>query len=491
MRSKIKCEHPVIIQNHKFREYYLKFRHFHTPFQDFILSDTSARQLASYVDKYMVQFSPRRMHVTLDNFDEFYFIDKDGCFYPAYLCVPCGKCELCKEKKSMEYVTRCAIETYYSKTIPLFITLTYANEPLVGLVKRDVQLFLKRLRIKLQRDFDWKLPLRYFLVGEYGKHHRAHYHMLLWNFPTSHFDLTTQKDSTLLPFTSLLNKTIFDLWTHGFVHIGIDTMDDKATNYCAKYMRKDCDYGYRFKSRLINGKLYKLKIKKSKTFMLCSRGSKKLGTQGLGSQYVEESAEYHRRHPEVNTIQLCNKFTGVVFDYPMPQYIREKIFPTISRLVPKVVRDRYRDMLLDLEKLVYFRRYKGVYYWDDLLSDYYKIANKFSFLDFSLVRELIDSPTYIADWFRKYYKRGLKDSDTYTTPKYREVLDSFEKSISYFDNLSVKYEQVNRFMKLKDIRLHHLQMVMFNLPELDISFELAKLRKRKARDVDKRLKNPF
>lgn len=79
--------------------------------------------------------------------------------------------------------------------MPYFLTLTYNNEhlPKCGIFKEEIQLFLKRLRIKLDR-LNISHNLRYVAVGEYGsKSKRPHYHMILWNFPndSEHFRTIT------------------------------------------------------------------------------------------------------------------------------------------------------------------------------------------------------------------------------------------------------------------------------------------------------------
>lgn len=58
-----------------------------------------------------------------------------------------------------------------------FVTLTYSDENLPpGLVHRDFQLFMKRLRKK------YSFPVRYFMCGEYGEQFlRPHYHACLFN----------------------------------------------------------------------------------------------------------------------------------------------------------------------------------------------------------------------------------------------------------------------------------------------------------------------
>lgn len=59
----------------------------------------------------------------------------------------------------------------------MFVTLTYSQEFYPGqLVKRDAQLFIKRVRKAL-----YPRKIRYYLCGEYGKKKgRAHYHAILF-----------------------------------------------------------------------------------------------------------------------------------------------------------------------------------------------------------------------------------------------------------------------------------------------------------------------
>ena len=63
------------------------------------------------------------------------------------ITIPCRKCIGCKLDHASELATRCVIESKQWK-YNCFITLTYANENLKSknLIKRDIQLFMKRLR---------------------------------------------------------------------------------------------------------------------------------------------------------------------------------------------------------------------------------------------------------------------------------------------------------------------------------------------------------
>lgn len=108
-----------------------------------------------------------------------------GETFPMFLQVPCGRCILCSNKKSSQWAFRCICETR-TCGFPYFVTLTYNEEsrPKEGVVKSDVQKFIKRLRTNLDRKFGSN-NLRYICVSEYTHSvtRRPHYHLLLWNIP--------------------------------------------------------------------------------------------------------------------------------------------------------------------------------------------------------------------------------------------------------------------------------------------------------------------
>lgn len=107
-----------------------------------------------------------------------WFSKKNNCY------LPCGKCAFCVKKQIDSWCLRLRHEMEVSYNA-LFITLTYndANLPLgrddnPTLSKRDLQLFIKRLRFH-------NPGLRYFAVGEYGTDYkRPHYHAVLFNVTT-------------------------------------------------------------------------------------------------------------------------------------------------------------------------------------------------------------------------------------------------------------------------------------------------------------------
>lgn len=86
--------------------------------------------------------------------------------------VPCGKCYECVKRRRNDWYVRCVIQSRKSR-YTYFGLLTYAE---VGqdLVKRDVQLFLKRLR-------SYGYVFSYLIVGEHGeKNDRPHWHCLFF-----------------------------------------------------------------------------------------------------------------------------------------------------------------------------------------------------------------------------------------------------------------------------------------------------------------------
>lgn len=119
--------------------------------------------------------------------DSYYTFDLVGTKQPLFFLSDCGSCSSCQHKKMLNKAQRLQDEALTHPCMPLFCTLTYNNEflPPNGVDKRQVQLFLKRLRHLLP-------PFRYYLTAEYGKNtFRPHYHLLLFglnyniNIPSS------------------------------------------------------------------------------------------------------------------------------------------------------------------------------------------------------------------------------------------------------------------------------------------------------------------
>lgn len=221
------------------------------------------------------------------------------CQTPIYLhkqemLVPCGKCAFCTATKRSDWALRLHYEAR-KHVVKRFITLTYANPHLKWkngvsqLCKRDVQLFLKRLRRAGPR-------VRYYAVGEYGSQtYRPHYHILLfaWDgFPD-------------------LENVIRKAWGLGEVHIG--EVNEASVMYCLGY--------------IVNGKGWKMSHKREAPFSIMSR------RPGLGASYLTAAMiEWHRSGRKNYAIMDGNK-------RHLPRYYKCKIFSKID-LVRIAVRDQ-------------------------------------------------------------------------------------------------------------------------------------------------------
>lgn len=204
--------------------------------------------------------------------------------------LPCGKCPNCYKRRISNWSFRLMEEDKKSSS-SLFITLTYdtlkvpiTEKGFMNLSKRDIQLFMKRLR-KANRN-----KLKYFIAGEYGgKTERPHYHLILFNANI---------------------ETIQKAWDNGQVHYGQVT--GASVGYTLKYMMKV-------------SKIPKHKNDdRQKEFQLCSKG--------LGLSYITDSTiNWHKADPEQRL--YLNLTDGKKIS--MPRYYKDKIFTRDERLQQK------------------------------------------------------------------------------------------------------------------------------------------------------------
>lgn len=144
--------------------------------------------------------------------------------------VPCGKCVECEQQYSTIWAYRIVMESsLYTDNV--MITLTYKNSP-GHLVKRDFQLFMKRLR-----EYIAPLKVRYFACGEYGsKGGRPHYHCIIFGWKPSDMYVFFREKTYDVYRSSLVEK----FWTLGYSTVQFVTYD--VAKYCAKYLQKQQHY---------------------------------------------------------------------------------------------------------------------------------------------------------------------------------------------------------------------------------------------------------
>lgn len=164
------------------------------------------------------------------------------CLSPIFLQgfsfpIPCGKCVECCVKYSDMWSQRIMDEASLHDE-SFFLTLTY-KETDGKLVKRDLQLFFKRLRKYVE-----PAKIRYFAAGEYGgSGNRPHYHAAIFGWrPPDLVPVKQDKDLNTYYSSKILEKLwqAGDEWSEGhqagFISVG--DLSLKSAKYIAKYLTK-------------------------------------------------------------------------------------------------------------------------------------------------------------------------------------------------------------------------------------------------------------
>lgn len=166
------------------------------------------------------------------------------------ITLPCRKCIGCRLDYSRQWANRCMLELQYHES-SFFLTITYDDDhlprryssdpetgeiisPSAPLVKRDLQLFFKRLRKNTGQK------IRYMACGEYGEHtFRPHYHAIVFGLKLD--DLVPYKHSHQ-GYAYFNSPTLDRCWTDseghlkGFIVAGAVNWDTCA--YVARYIVK-------------------------------------------------------------------------------------------------------------------------------------------------------------------------------------------------------------------------------------------------------------
>lgn len=204
------------------------------------------------------------------------------------LLVPCGKCTQCRIRKASEWAIRCEheIEDWQHTS---FVRLSYDDEHLPqdrGVHKRELQLFIKRLRKRLAT------PIKHLSCGEYGEQtERPHYHCLIFGYgrrwayngdDVLHYHPCFRWNGKVY---DVLRGPLTDCWDKGQITIG--SASAQSARYIAGYALKS-NVGYFKYGKNEHGKLVRLHHDgRPGSFILVSRG--------IGRGHLDRNADQYRR----------------------------------------------------------------------------------------------------------------------------------------------------------------------------------------------------
>lgn len=122
----------------------------------------------------------------------------------------------------------------------------FSNYEFPTLFYKDVQDFLKRLRIGFSRYIKDKSDLKFFCLSEYGaKYFRPHYHLLLFtNDPRfENYVIGTMREFKRYRSKRLgrdVVKYVSSLWRFGIIDFGRTKGESEASSYCSAYVSANC-----------------------------------------------------------------------------------------------------------------------------------------------------------------------------------------------------------------------------------------------------------
>lgn len=488
----VNCANPVIIPNNLNR-YNTRKRHY-------IYYYCGKRVLAPIKAS---QFKHDFPNPTDDDLDSCYVCDTlSGETFPMFLQVPCNKCIVCKNKRVREWNARMMCETQMYDVPPLFVTLTYNDDyvPLYGIEKRDVQLFLKRLRERLEY-LGYSNKIRYVFCGEYGSNtHRPHYHGLIWNMPS-------------LPIQTLL-KLIENSWAYRVTYQKYRTVSKDFKFYRFDVPRTKKQYFHRLgfayvkiahnNSAYYIGKyMFKPEDNTPKgmnpNFFLSSRN------HGIGYDYMQLKKTYYEENPNDINIEFTNKFPDINganagkytrFSFPMPTYFNTYIFPSGSKVYPPAVYRAHRECQKCLDLLTCCHMIYPIAHVQDYLKQCADKLNGSEHL--RILSPLKLSSEHIAEVYSQFVDYRVWSSDSWQVQyedniclgrfmEYYDIcLGKFQLAFDFLRNfMEYEFDFYSRLV-LHDVRQMYLSEYMEKLVQLPISSRVYNLKRqevlRKARD---------
>ena len=476
------CEHPTIIMNPHLRDEVLLHANY-TLRGEYNSLSPSVIARWYYEFPYGI-FGTRKNNITHNDLESCYITNvHTGECIPMFYEVPCNKCILCRDKKAREWSTRAMCEAQSSSGYPLFVTLTYDNIhlPKEGVNKLHAQNFMKRLRVNLNRYLGYDVNLRFFLCAEYGsKTKRPHYHALIYNFPILDslkrtLSIIEKSWSFAVSKKNLPGGLIFrddksNRYRQQFGFVYVQHAQGGHVKYCMKYMRKDCEKPFGLND----------------VFYLSSR------RRGLGFQWLQEHYDEYVNDPQLTDVTFTDKWSMANYTAAMPTYFKTYLYPTISRILPKNIRDDFgllvhwlgvRDMLLStdfrsLDEKIILEKYAPLFNAIPkvlcetplkVLRDELKEDN-FSYLPYKLPyrNSRYELPKKGLVCLNRCYNGRPSESETIDEIIFDHITEEISVLVSrllqYDYDKSIYYDSQSR----KEKRIAQLQLVIDSQPEVDI-----------------------
>lgn len=263
---------------------------------------------------------------------------KDKYNRKEHIFVPCGRCPLCIQNRSNQWVFRLK-EQMKKCSDAYFITLTYDNEhlPHNSNGKEYVQKFIKRLR----KNYHLPKEFKYYLVSELGgEFGRLHYHALFYN--------TGMRLGQLW-------RAIYNTWASG--RIKVDYINNNRINYCAKYMLQNLYrpepsvtkevHTYRFGNSVVTREVIIKEKVINYFFMICSKG--------IGECFVTPRIREHYRdtdelvyHENGYKKAIPSYYIKKIYDEDSPEYVKVK-----RKRLDKCIDDYHAELQAEIQHVRY------------------------------------------------------------------------------------------------------------------------------------------
>lgn len=224
--------------------------------------------------------------------------------YREFVQIPCGCCTGCRIEYSRQWANRCMLELQYHDSA-YFVTLTYDEEhiPLSyyadkytgealaagTLRKRDLQLFMKRLRKKFGEN------IRFFAAGEYGSDtFRPHYHLIIFGLHLDDLQVYKQQRG----FTYYNSSSLQDVWSFNVGSSRVPRYEPLGYAVVAPVTWETCAYTARYVMKKLKGPTawWYDEYNIEPPFTLMSRNP------GIAHQWYED-------HPDFNEYEYINVAT--------------------------------------------------------------------------------------------------------------------------------------------------------------------------------------